>query len=40
VLFVLAAAYFVWARRKWSGREQVVHSRPPVVEPAKETSTD
>jgi len=40
VLFALAAAYFVWAGRKGSGREEVVYTRPPVVEPAKEPSTD
>ena len=40
VLFALAAAYFVWAKRLGPGREEVVHTRPPVVEPAKEPSKD
>jgi prolipoprotein diacylglyceryl transferase len=40
VLFALASAYFVWARRKGTGREEVVYTRPPVVEATREPSTD
>jgi prolipoprotein diacylglyceryl transferase len=40
VLFALAAAYFVWAGRRASGREEAVYTRPPVVENEKEPSTD
>ena len=40
VLFALATAYFVWAGRRSSGREEAVYTRPPVTENEREPSTD